>query len=200
MYNRKRKALFIHMVKTAGTSIDEVLADNYGFPLGRPWKRIHFHLSQWIRKEGEDKILNNTFKFSVIRNPWDRLLSQYFYFLGEDDVEKFRKWVESKPYTRTRPNYPYKSMVHGLGFGGAKNCMDFLIRFENLQEDFNQACDKMGFSFHTELPHKKKTKHRHYTDYYDDETRQIVAEIYKDDIETFGYEFGVKTENSSFGL
>lgn len=124
--------------------------------------------------------------FAVIRNPYDRIISlwkweteshQKFHNLS------FKKWLDIKQFWWHRPQYDFIYSDH----------IDIhrvnLIRFEDIQNDFDIACGKIGIP-RQELPHKNATKHKHYTEYYDDETREIVAKRHKKDIEYFGYKFG----------
>jgi hypothetical protein len=65
---------------------------------------------------------------------------------------------------------------------------DFTIRYENLHTDFAAVCDKLGIK-RLELPQISKTQRKHYTEYYNDKTRIMVAELFAKDIEYFGYQF-----------
>jgi hypothetical protein len=190
MINHKHKCIFVHCHKCAGETIELAVfgrADkNYrGDPYeGSPQK--HFSVDQYIEKYGEH-IWESYFTFSFVRNPWDRVISWIRYrdtrhklYGGEINASIIKKEVSSKFYTKN-------TYYNLLSLGGGID-IDFIGRFENLREDFNTICDKIGIP-HQRLPHKNKSKHKHYTEYYDDETRQIVAEKYAEDIEYFGYEF-----------
>ena len=126
------------------------------------------------------------FKFTFVRNPYDRAVSWVYYYYRNRKINldehsfkelifKFPDWIWT--------------CQHEFLFEDNKNSMNFVGKVENFQEDFNTICDKIGIP-HQQLPHKNKSKHKHYTEYYDEETKSIVAEKYAKDIEYFGYTFG----------
>ena len=126
------------------------------------------------------KIYNHHYTIAFVRNPWGKAVSEWKYFNKVVNLNLTFKESLSR-------RYPFKD--HELQQIIFTQGCDFIGRFENLQEDFNIICDKIGIP-HQQLPRKNATNHKHYTEYYDNETRSIVAQKYARDIEHFGYKFG----------
>lgn len=178
MINHEYKCIFVEVPKTGSTSIRSII--------GRPAKH-HLTIVE-IENQVTKQQFDEYFKFAFVRNPWDRALSLYEYILKTPKHyyhEQCLQFVNFSAYLRERPPLPQQYdflSKHG------KNQLNFIGRFENLQQDFNTVCDKIGIP-KQKLRHQNKSKHKHYTEYYDDEAREIVAEKYAKDIEYFGYEF-----------
>ena len=139
-----------------------------------------------------EEVLSEYFTFMFCRNPWDWVLSQFCwnfrYAANRMKVFNKKKFYRIEAFLSTS-KHSAKYQSDYLWDRDGKLCIDYIGRFENLQEDFNTICDKIGIP-EQELPHKNKNKHNHYTEYYDDETKEIVAKKYRKDIEYFGYKFG----------
>ena len=191
MISHKHKFIFIEVPKTGTRSICSVLENNFSAVVLRPHlgaSKWHTHLERYQARF--PKKIPSYFKFCFVRNPWDKIVSQYHFnrhSFGMNDYT-FEEYVHA--FKRGKRiswlNYDFLSwMTDDKG----NMLMNFVGRFENLQEDFNIVCDKIGVP-RQKLPHRNKTKRTHYTEYYDDETREIVAEKYAKDIEYFGYKFG----------
>ena len=186
MISHKHKCVFIHINKCGGTTIDTLFTGKFAG-----------HKKAFVYKRSKPNIFDNYFKFTFVRNPWDRVVSFYHYQIKRgwdyypfNKTIPFDKFVKNwlKPMRRQTPlaTYPCYDWISDKD---DNLLVDFIGRFENFQEDFDIVCDKIGIP-HQQLPHKNKSNHKHYTEYYDDETRQIVAERYAKDIERFGYKFG----------
>ena len=198
MVNYDYNFIFVHVPKTGGRSVEAALStkkigghQDPNFPYGKhsPHHPIKTYFS---RVKG----FNSMFKFAFVRNPFSRILSEYLYV---------RRWEGCLCKENFNFKEKYNTFKKFIRFGAIDVCswenhntlqiemadpdyMDFIGRFENLQEDFNTICDKIGAP-RKMLPHRNKTKHKHYTEYYDDETRKIIEEKYAKDIEYFGYKF-----------
>jgi len=196
MISHKHKCIYIHIPKCGGSSIEAAFKINTSkFDLntltGKPPGASN---NEWLQhatlKEMQVNFKINTkdfFTFTCVRNPWSRLVSSFFY-----EHEFNSKLTSFKNFTK---NPTYINNQHSLSqyeyIIDHKNrpSVDFIMKLETLQEDFNVACDKIGIP-HQQLEHHKKTEHKRYTEYYDDETREIVADRYAQDIKYFGYKFG----------
>lgn len=145
------------------------------------------------------ELFDQLFKFAIVRNPWDLQVSSYHHIRRErphvmahiNSFEEFIDWKldPERPYqfhvdTSIEQQSDYLIDLHG------KLLTDFIGRYENLHDDFNTICNKIGITTPA-LPHRRKATDRDkdYRSYYTDALTRKVAAHFQQDIELLGYSF-----------
>jgi len=145
------------------------------------------------------EVFERLFKFAFVRNPWDLQVSSYHhirrerpqYLGGNESFETFLRWKldPERPYqyhvdTSIELQSDYLIDLHG------NIIVDFIGRYEELQQDFETACRRIGIPTPT-LPHRRQAKDRNkdYRRYYTDDTATLVADHFRRDIEILQYSF-----------
>ena len=184
----KSDYIFVHINKAAGTSIIKII--------GKPFRK-HLTAKEIIKVIGQDK-WDKAYKFTVVRNPWDKVVSQYKHNIKNNisNMAKkeisFKDWVAST-YGKNKVEYYYNRpqlflpQVEWLKDFEGKIDLDKIIRFENLTDEMNQVFNTIGI--HQELPHVNKTSKTNYRDFYDEATQKIIADWFHEDIKVFGYTY-----------
>jgi len=214
------RVVFYRVLKTASTSIYEHLGRANLINLHvesleekadrKMYGKIHpSHIKPDEFKElvmGEN--LKNYFSFSTVRNPWDRAVSMYFSSIKDheikEDIKRYYKIDEDLSFglfceiLLERKNDPFFIASHNqVLWTTGKYPPQEILRFENLQEEFAAMIEQHNLlTINPNLPHKNKTNHTHYSDYYNSETRKIIADVFEEDIDTFKYCFTQLGESS----
>jgi hypothetical protein len=148
-------------------------------------------------------------RFAFVRNPWDRLVSCYAEKIRADGDEEnfvggvskvllsygvfragmsFEEFVDAVVAIPEEEAEPHFHSQHEFLTDRSGNLLvDFVGRFENLEDDFRKVRDRLQAS--VELPHLLPSRRQPYQDYYDGRLRALVARRYRKDIELFGYGF-----------
>lgn len=207
--SHRHKFLYIAPVKCASTTLRKALApfadinsNHYG---DKPdsFYYNNWHVTAKDLKPHFDSMgwdWDTYFKFSFVRNPWSRLVSGFNYqkkvvYLKEKcnvphvSYEKYKRNTKHDSFNQWLRRGVKLQYFNFLADEHNNILVDFVGKVENLQHDFQIVCDKIGIPYQ-QLPRLNKTNHKHYTEYYDDTTRELVAEKCAQDIETFGYKFG----------
>jgi len=195
---KEGKSIFLHIPKTAGVLI------KYKLKSLPDYKNLFIgHLSESSFFE-RDVNYNGCFFYTIIRNPWDRLVSGFFHLSQKGPRAKYSGEVREKFLKPFNGNFDlfvqelscnkelqeivhFRSQVYWLK-GKNKKEIDFIVRFENLKEDLKKLSELINIQFQAERI-RASSQHRYYTEYYTERTKKIVRELYREDIETFGYDF-----------
>jgi len=213
MTSHELKCIFIHFPRTAGSSIEKFLLktdDIYG-PKTSIYRdkenneRIiseghHTSVKDYVKQNGEE-IWNEYFTFSFVRNPWDWFVSNFFWDLyqynkakAEGRAIKYRRNFIVEECNSDFTTYIKKGAERPDWFVFTQVCdfignPDFVGRFENLEKDMQIICNRLSLEY-KDFPCLNKMDRKDYMHYYDNETGEIVYNLFKKDIECFDYSFG----------
>jgi DNA-directed RNA polymerase subunit H (RpoH/RPB5) len=223
------KCIFVHIPKAAGRSIEmfffnrlgldrdneehrrQLLLNDNDDPTKGTEKLSHLSAAEYVACDYiSQQNYDQYYKFSFVRNPFSRLVSEYRYrnFLSH---KSFKDFVMNKlPEPGWDDKYRHIMSQSEMLYDTNGNLLvEYVGKFENLDEDFVCVCEQLGFR-ETRLPHinssdktsrdlRRKARNilhrnresglRRYTDFYDNETIDYVARLYQADIKNFSYSF-----------
>lgn len=229
-FSEKYPLVFFHIAKNAGKSICKALQIN------KKHHPPHFNqtvlLGDDIRDSYPKEKWNELSKFTIVRNPWDRMVSLYHFRKKENDLLirlqhkglwepkngdlsqegwSFKKWLLNpeiagvqnhnvflnykqniktnprlKEFFKTSPEYINQldliTDINGVLY------VDYIIEYKNLTKEFENMFKYLNLD-PPKLPIINKSNHKNYQEYYDEESKNFVYELFKKDINYFGYEF-----------
>lgn len=208
VYSKSKKFIYIHIAKTAGKSITDALApyatnnihyDDFWvrFLLARVQSvrclnliRRHADLSD-VESYLSAEEFKSCYKFTFIRNPYDRLVSQFLFQKQYSDANRHKMvahWTFRDYILWMKPWMHKVNMCSFMKDKSGKINMDFIGRLENFDADCKKLFERLEIEntvSHTNRTVKEKTYH----EFYDDELIEIVSNGFKEDLDRFGYTF-----------
>ncbi|MDX6766402.1 MAG: sulfotransferase family 2 domain-containing protein [Candidatus Methylacidiphilales bacterium] len=210
IYNNKRilhdyKCIFIHIPKTAGTSVSRALFElpktiDTEYP--RSIRKLRFkHLKATaVKSYLGDETWNRHFSFAFVRNPWDLMVSSYNWWVqkaSHDPTFKDRigssEWLSNfesfifSPFGRFKLNELEGNMLDWVTENG-DIIVDYVGKVETFNSDWAAICHKINAPFRP-MPCLNSTIRLDYRQYYNSRTRAAIAERFHREIELFEYKY-----------
>jgi len=222
LISHRKQFIFIHIYKTAGTSVMDVFSPysrlidrmaydyvftrklfgitnrlmGWGYDGMKQYTGFHKHAkAHEIKEKLENKLFDSYYKFSFVRNPYDFLVSLYFY----------SKQFERDPNRRVFKDMQYKNFLKRvisnktacqLDFitdpNNGKVLVDYIGRFETLEKDIATIQERLDIKIGRSIKHMNpsfKRRSNDYKAYYDEESRDLVENHFQRDLDLLGYNF-----------
>lgn len=223
--SHSRKFIFVKSAKTAGTSLEAALSNycsgsdvvtplgDYEFNRDKSGRWVHramnadgYEQHDWgatIRNKVGPAVWDSYFKFSIARNPWDRVVSLFTWKSRNDAAGRSRAGLLGRFASSPEELGDIRRRFSEFVLKGDwetndrfyviddELCVDFVMRYESLAEDTLELCKGIGVP-PIELPRLKsgfRPGQYHYSQYYDEVSKALVADRHRNDLRFFGYRF-----------
>lgn len=190
-----RKAIFVHVPKTAGSSICDAV---FGV------SRVGHMPYSWYEKISPESC-ENYFTFTFVRNPWDRAVSAYHYLLSGGAHKRDEKWSKLVRKYNSFDDFVLQWIYHEnvqkiihfvpqikfIESGDGSIDIDYIGRFEDINSDLSEINSLLSCNENIvlKLSRIKASNRGNYRNYYSKESSEIIANVYSRDISLFGYDF-----------
>lgn len=180
MILENKKLVFVHAPRTSGTSIEKAILNGLVQDSMK-----HLKASQYKKMIGNLQ-WESYYKFSIVRNPWDRVISmyhqKYFQDIGIRSGKSLKYFLS---------NYTPAPWEHGI------QCSDYIdeklnliIKYENRVEGLNLLYEQTGIFVDSNISERSDNRtDKDYKKFYDSETIEIVKNMFYNDIQNFNYDF-----------
>lgn len=193
----KHKIIYIHIPKAAGNALIKSL---FGVSATG-----HDPLSRYLANN--DKKFREYYKFAVVRNPFDRLVSSFFYlkqggigFFDDDFSRKYLFDIQSFDHFVKKLNddvefrnavmtwVHFIPQINFLSLNGTDLHIDKVVKLENLDKELNELCSQIGVP-PVKIIRYNSSKRKNFKEYYTRELIEIVESLYQQDLKVLKYTF-----------
>lgn len=207
LISESHRFVFVHVQKTAGTSLATRLVPYAMQPSASRWNRVasdlgligdwrRFHYRKHAPLRLAERLLpaeqlQDFFSFGFVRNPWDRMVSWYHYILSRADHQqhdRVQRLGDFEAFVREFSRKPRRSQWWMLANRRDEIGVQFVGRYEHLQRDVESICARIGVATQP-MPHFNQVQRAPYQTYFTPAARRFVAEHAAREIEAFGYVF-----------
>ncbi|WP_276679543.1 sulfotransferase family 2 domain-containing protein [Thalassolituus oleivorans] len=189
------EVIYIHIPKAAGKAISYSLLNA---PNGTG------HTKLYMYERNRDKF-DRYFKFTFVRNPWDRLVSAFFYvknfrpesndrkffdkYIGQDSsFESFVMRLQDEKFRALCMSWEhFTPQIDFVRNSKGEVALDFVGRLEDIEDDFERLCAILGKDM--KLSVRNSGERSDYQSYYSAKMIDVAAMVYAEDIKIFGYVF-----------